>query len=210
MPFILFSLVLAFGVMLIFGGTEFDRGILMLFHATTRPDIAQIARWVTELGGAWVLIPVMIAGTLLLLVQRRWRDALLLVLITMGGRMLVEGLKIWTARARPDEHEHLVAVQSLAFPSAHSANSTITWLTLAFLLTRHTPGRTLAVWLAVWTAILVGVSRMILGVHWPTDVIGGWAFGLFWTFLLLRLSGVAINDGTPRLPPTLKTEGGPT
>ena len=55
-------------------------------------------------------------------------------------------------------------------------------------------------WLAVALALLVGLSRVMLGVHWPSDVIGGWSFGLFWTLLLLRLAGHTIEDGTSPPP----------
>ncbi len=198
MPFVLIALALAFLVMLLFGGTPLDRALLTLAGFARQPDLLPYVRGLTELGGAWVLVPAGVAGTIALLVRRAWADAVLLVAITIGGRLLVEGLKIWTGRPRPDIADPQVVTYNLAFPSAHAANSTIVWLSLAFLLTRTRRPRTLAVWAAAWTALAVGFSRVVLGVHWPTDVIGGWALGLCWTLLLLRLAGHEIGDGTPR------------
>jgi undecaprenyl-diphosphatase len=192
----LFGLALAWTMMLLFGAMEFDRGLLLLAYSGGRPWLAEAARWVTELGGARVLLPVSGVGLVLLLVRRAWRDAALLAGITLTGRLLVELQKGWTARIRPDAGGHLVPVESLAFPSGHAANSTMVWLCLALLLPLGSRIRPLAVWAAVWIALAVGVSRVMLGVHWPSDVIGGWAFGLFWTLLLLTLSGRRPNQGT--------------
>ena len=195
--FALIGLALAWSVMLLFGGTEMDRGFLMLLYAGERPEIATYARWVTEFGGWRVLLPATVLGIVILLVRRRFRAAIVLFLLTASGRALVELQKMQTARIRPEEHEHLVEVQSLSFPSGHAADSAIVWLALAFLLIDRYPARAFAVWAAAWLSLAVGISRLVLGVHWPTDVIGGWAFGIFWTLLLLTLAGFPLDDGTP-------------
>lgn len=189
MPLALVGLILAWGVMLLLGGMELDRGLLLLGHAGERPHLVLAARWLTELGGAWVLLPATAAGAALLLWRRDWRGAVLLVAITLSGRLLVELQKVGIGRLRPDSNEHLVAVSNLSFPSAHAANAVMVWLCLALLLPRGARGRAAAVWAAVWLALAIGVTRVMLGVHWPSDVIGGWSFGLAWTLLLLRLSG---------------------
>lgn len=198
LPLALFALVLAWAVMLLFGGLELDRSLLAVLYGRERRDLAPAARLLTELGSFYVLVPVTAAGALWLAVQRRFRTALLLLLITLSGRLFVELQKVQTARLRPEEHEQLVAVQSLSFPSAHAANSTMVYLGLALLLTSTFPRRAFALWAAAWLALLIGASRIVLGVHWPSDVIAGWAFGLFWTLLLLRLFGHDVSDGTPR------------
>lgn len=207
MPFVLFSLVLAWTVMLLFGGLDFDNALLLAFYAGDRPRLALAARIVTEAGGYQALILATVAGAAWLAFRRRLHSAVLLLVLSFGGRLLVEGQKAWTARLRPGEHDHLVQVQSLAFPSGHAANATIVWVSLALLLTDRYPHRAAALWAAVWVAILVGVSRMMLGVHWPSDVIGGWSFGLLWTLALLRLSGHDLSDGTPRPPRHSPPEG---
>lgn len=196
MIFALVGLALAFAVALLFGGMEFDRGLAMLGYAGGVPWLVDVAQGITWLGDGRVLTPMVIAGALLLLYQREWRDALLLAAVTASCGLLVDLQKDWFARIRPDANEHLVVVNDLSFPSAHSANATAVWLSLALLLPRTDRGRFGAVWTAVWLALLVGASRVMLGVHWPSDVIGGWSFGLFWTLLLLRLAGHTVEDGT--------------
>lgn len=196
MPFALFGLAVAWGVMLLFGGMELDRGLILFAYAGEHEQIAMAARWLTELGGYRVLLSATAIGALVLLLRREWRATLVLLAITLSGRLLIDWQKIWTGRVRPEDQVHLVQVQSLSFPSGHAANATLVWLCLALLLPRFRRSRTLAIWAAVWLALAVGASRVVLGVHWPSDVIGGWAFGLFWTMLLLRLSGYDVGEGT--------------
>ena len=200
MPLALFGLAVAWAVMLIFGGMELDRGLLLLAYAGKNADVTTVARWVTELGGYRVVLPATAIGALILLWRRQWRSTLLLLVITLSGRLLVDWQKIWAHRVRPEDQAHLVEVQSFSFPSGHSANATLVWLCLALLLPKGERSRALATWAAVWLALAVGASRVVLGVHWPSDVIAGWAFGLFWTMLLLRLTGQEEIKGAPDLP----------
>ncbi len=198
MPIALLALAIVWGVMLLFGGMELDRALALLFHVGSDPTLTKAARWLTEMGGYRVLIPATLIGAILLLIRRRWRSAFALIGITLAGRLFIEWQKIETARLRPEAQVHLVQVDSLSFPSGHAGNATIVWLCLAFLLPSSGRMRTVAVWSAVWLSLAVGLSRVMLGVHWFSDVIGGWAFGLFWTLLLLRLSGHDVGDGTGR------------
>lgn len=199
MPFVLFALVVAWAAMLLFGGLDLDRALLSLLHGGDRSsELVLGARVASAFGSAEILIPLSLAAAAWLVFQRRIKSAAVLILATTSGRILVELQKAQTARIRPAEQPQLAEVHNLAFPSGHAANATIVFLTLAFLLTSTYPRRALAVWAAVWLSILVGVSRLVLGVHWPSDVIAGWAFGLFWTLLLLRLTGHEVGDGSPR------------
>lgn len=163
-------------------GAPFDRSILSLLYAGDRPAIASAAAILTDLGGWAVLLPLSLAGAAILLLRHKVRDALLILLIALGGRGLVEAQKLLTARARPEGH-HLVEVHSLSFPSGHAANSLLVYLALALLLTNSRA----AILIALFLSFAVGVSRIILGVHFPSDVLGGWAFALFWTLALIRL-----------------------
>lgn len=204
----LLGLALAWGVMLLFGAMEFDRGLLLFFYAGDSPGLATAAAWGTELGGAAILLAVTGFGAGILLYRRDWRGAALLAGITLSGRLLVALQKDWTARVRPDAQGQLVPVESLAFPSGHAANATLVWLCLALLVVRGRRARAFAVWGAVWLSLAVGLTRMMLGVHWPSDVIGGWAFGLFWALLLLRLSGHPLDEGTPGVSAGLDSRQG--
>lgn len=198
MPFVLFGLAVAWLVMLLFGGLELDRALATILYAGGDPRLARAAQILSAFGSLPVLAAFTAAGALWLAWQRRFRSALALLAASVGGRALVEVQKLEIARIRPEASPHLVDVKSLSFPSSHAADATIVYLTLALLLTSLYPRRALALWAAAWLAILIGASRVALGVHWPSDVIAGWAFGLFWTLLLLRLTGHDLGDGTPR------------
>ncbi|MBX3561563.1 MAG: phosphatase PAP2 family protein [Sphingomonas sp.] len=189
MPFALAGLALAWGVMLLIGGTPTDRDLLEFAYAGGHPGLAFAARWLTELGGAAILLPVTALAAAWLAWRRDGRGALLLIAITLSGRVLVEMQKLLIGRPRPDSTEHLVMISNLSFPSAHAANALMVWLCLAVLLPLGARGRTTAMWAAATLALAIGVTRVMLGVHWPTDVIAGWSFGLAWTLLMLRLSG---------------------
>jgi undecaprenyl-diphosphatase len=87
-------------------------------------------------------------------------------------------------------------VQTLSFPSGHAANATITYMAIALLVPVKQRNRAISVGLGLALALQAGWSRVALGVHWPSDVIGGWAFGLFWVALCMRLAS-ARPEGEP-------------
>jgi undecaprenyl-diphosphatase len=126
---------------------------------------------------------VLLAGWLWL--KGRTRFAIGLLLVIMIGRGLTEAQKYWVARARPEVEPHLVIVKTSSFPSGHAASSMIFYLTLALALVPPGRSRRLAAAAAVLLSLLVGASRVMLGVHWPSDVIGGWSFGMLWVMVTL-------------------------
>jgi undecaprenyl-diphosphatase len=189
-----FPLLAAIWLVMLLGGgmpSVADRSILLSLYAGDRPFLAQSTALLTQLGGGIALLCLTATGAAWLAFKNRTRDALLFFAISIGGRLLVEGQKLAFHRSRPVLSEHLVSVYSLSFPSAHSANSMIVYLLLALFLAprRH--------WIAAAIALslVIGFSRMLLAVHWPSDVLGGWSFGLFWTLGLVRLVGI---QGTAR------------
>lgn len=140
----------------------------------------------TALGGVSVLTLLTILAVGLLLAQRKWRRALFLVGAISGGALLNAGLKIGFARPRPELVAHLVKVHDLSFPSGHAMNSAVVYLTLGVLLARAENGRRIKAYIlggAVLLTLLVGCSRVYLGVHYPTDVLAGWTVGASWATL---------------------------
>jgi undecaprenyl-diphosphatase len=186
----LFALWLA---MLLLGGpnSAADPALLALFHA---PALIPAATAVTQLGNWAMLVPVSVAGAVLLAWRVSRRSALVYLVMVFAGRLVVELEKAMIARDRPPPAGRMVEVTSLAFPSGHAAYSMIAWLGLALLAAapRH---RGPAVAIAVAVAVVVGLTRLVLAVHWPSDVIGGWAFGAGWALLFARLA-----EGTAPAP----------
>lgn len=194
MKAILAALALIWAAMLWLGGDAPDRAVLASLYAGDSPAWAQVARAVTELGSFPVVMTLAALGALLLAWRREPRAALLLLALPLSSGLAVELLKRWIGRLRPHDQEHmLVQVQSYAFPSGHTANATVVWLGLALLLVRGPRARLFAIGAAALLAVAIGLSRNMLGVHWPSDVVGGWALGLFWILLLARLARVPLS-----------------
>jgi undecaprenyl-diphosphatase len=174
---------------LLLGGPDgaVDPPVLALF---IYPDLVPAARVLTHLGDVVTVLAAALLASAWLLLRGHRRRAILLLVIVVSERLLIEGMKTGFDRARPDPLGHEVAVHNLAFPSGHSANSMAGWLAIALLATSPRLRRP-AVALALTIALVTGLCRLVLQVHWPTDVAGGWAFGAAWTLLLVRLFGTA-------------------
>jgi undecaprenyl-diphosphatase len=136
-----------------------------------------------------VLIGAGIVVAIWLFVQGHRHLPLALIAIVAIGRALSEAQKYWIARARPDLETHLVVVKTSSFPSGHATSSMVFYLVLALVLTAGMRLHRVAVVGAVLLSFLIGLSRVMLGVHWPSDVIGGWSFGMLWVLLTLKLAG---------------------
>jgi undecaprenyl-diphosphatase len=162
-----------------------DDAVMRAAHAlrVEHPWIAPAMRDVSALGGRTVLtLAVVIGAGYLLLVGRR-TTALLVALSSGAGALLVTVFKDAFGRARPDPQLAELVVSGLSFPSGHASMSAAIYLTFGALLAATRPRRRERLYLlgaAAAVAALVGVSRVLLGVHWPTDVLGGWAFGSAW------------------------------
>ena len=173
--------------MLLLGGGPVDRALLLGLYAADAPWLALAAMAFTYLGNGTTLIPITVAGALWLAYRRQMKAALLLLVATLTGRSIVVLEKWYLARLRPEEELRLVEVSSLSFPSGHAANSLMVFVGLALLVPRTPEGRRRAVPAALMLSFLIGLSRPMLGVHWPSDVVGGWAFGGLWLILAFAL-----------------------
>lgn len=180
------ALALIWLAMLLLGAGDVDRGLLMALYAADEPWLALGALGFTYLGTWWTAVGVTLIAALWLLWRGRRRHAMLLLVATFTGRVLVILEKAYFARLRPEENLRLVEVHYQSFPSGHSANAMLVYVGLALLaFDRGDRGRSWAIGAALLLAFLIGISRPMLGVHWPSDVIGGWAFGAFWLLLVL-------------------------
>src|SRR5919202_2692817 len=171
----------------------FDRAVLL---ALRHPDdlarpigpgwLQSLARDITAFGGTGILVLISLAVIGFLLLARK-PGAAVLVLASVGGGVLLSNLlKSGFERPRPDLVPHSVQVYTASFPGGHAMLSAVTYLTLGALLARIQPRPGLKFYilgLAVLLTVLVGASRVYLGVHWPTDVLGGWCMGAAWAML---------------------------
>ena len=161
--------------------------MLRALYSADHPAIARIALLLTWLGDWHVLLPLTLAAAVSLVARRHVRAALLLLATTLLGRGLIEAQKYAIRRLRPQDFQQLVPIKTPSFPSAHAANSMIFFLSIA-LLAAPERYRKIAVPMALLASLAVGLTRPMLGVHWPSDVIGGWSFGAAWVLTMLYLS----------------------
>jgi len=152
------------------------------------------ARDITGLGGYTILTLVTLATLVYLLMARKRGAALLVAVAVVGGMLLSTGLKLGFERPRPELVPHATRVYTASFPSGHATLSAVAYLTLGALLARVQERRRIKAFimgLAVAITLLVGLSRLYLGVHWPSDVLAGWAIGAAWAsfcwFVTLQL-----------------------
>jgi undecaprenyl-diphosphatase len=172
------------------GAHGLDRAVLLMMRRGGDPGLAAGPSWlllamtdVTALGSITVLGVIVVLLAALFASLRLWRESLLLLLASVSGLAISQGLKAATGRSRPDEAFRLVEAANASFPSGHAMLSAVVYLTLGVLITRFARRRRVkafALTAAVLLTLIVGASRVYLGVHWPTDVLAGWCVGAAW------------------------------
>ncbi len=190
------GLVLVFGYLaeeVLEGDTSnFDSNILMAFRTSGNPADPLGPPWLEEMGrdvtalGSFVFLGFLSGAVVgyLLLIRKRAAAALMAASV-LGGVLISTLLKLSFDRARP-ELPHTARVFTASFPSGHATLSAITFLTLGALLTRIETDRRVKAYfmgLAVFLTIMVGLSRLYLGLHYPTDVLSGWCVGAAWAMI---------------------------
>lgn len=160
-------------------GFPFDEPLLRLAHAHASPGLDRFLLAVTDLGYGGFVVPFDVLLVLALLLWRRVREALFAALALGGSGLLNVGAKQVFARARPDLWESLSPEHTFSFPSGHAMGAmTLAWVLV--LLAWRTRWRWPVLLLALPFALLVGLSRVYLGVHFPSDILAGWAAASAW------------------------------
>jgi undecaprenyl-diphosphatase len=156
---------------------------------------------VTALGGPTVLTLIVLIISGYLLLQQRFLTAFIVLATSISGEIIDALLKLLFARPRPSVVPHLRDVVSASFPSGHAMESAIIYLTLGALAMRVVEGRLTKIYCmatAIFLTLIVGISRVFLGVHYPTDVLGGWMLGFLWAAIVWlatrRLEGAVTRE----------------
>jgi undecaprenyl-diphosphatase len=169
---------------------KIDTAILMAFRSPEDPTQPFGSEWLREfvrdisgLGSPGFLSLLVIATVFFFMLSERRRTAFFVLLATLGGGLVSILLKEGFARSRPDMVPHGTYVYSSSFPSGHAMMSAVVYLTLGALVAQLIQSRWLKIYImaiAATLSILIGVSRVYLGLHWPSDVLAGWAAGAAW------------------------------
>jgi undecaprenyl-diphosphatase len=192
----------------------FDEAVVLALRKADNPEVPLGPPWlrsaaldVTALGGVTVLTLITLAVCGFLALVHRFRSMLLVLGSTVGGAVLNNVLKHLFARPRPSVVPHLTETVTASFPSGHAMLSAIVYLTLGAMLVQLIERQRLKVYVlsvALLMTFLVGLTRVFLGVHYLTDVVGGWMAGLAWalfTALLVR----AVKRRSPALRQEVRT-----
>jgi undecaprenyl-diphosphatase len=180
------------------GAIRFDGVVREGVHAWASPPLTYLMRGMTWLGSTWVLIP--LTGLLVWVLARagRRRAGALLVIAAAGAECLDQILKVAFHRVRPEPFFHLPEGLGYSFPSGHSVVSASFFGVLAAILSRRIGSRLgkAAVWTAAaLLALGIGLSRIYLGVHYPTDVLAGYAAAVIWVAALRAGYGAWLRRG---------------
>lgn len=183
----------------------FDEAILMAFRDPGNVDqiigpawVHEMVRDITALGSFSLLGLIVVAVCGYLVLARMRSEALLVAVSVIGGTILSTLLKMGYDRPRPD----LVAMSqqfTASFPSGHAMLSAVTFLTLGTLLARLAPNRALQIFsisAAIFLTLIVGVSRLYMGVHYPSDVLAGWCLGAAWALLCGAVATLLQRQGS--------------
>ena len=189
---------------------QLDQSLFLAIGAATRSNMFAIAMltWVSALGDAGVRLVIVAVVTALLLALRRRGDALFLLAVVLVSALLCSFLKDLVGRPRPDLLPHLDHVSSASFPSGHGWNGLAVFGGIGWVIARGLAAgpRWTVLGGSLLLVLAIGVSRVALGVHWPSDVIAGWLggaltlVGLHWLRNSLKRGLTPRNEGD-EVPP---------
>jgi membrane-associated phospholipid phosphatase len=185
---VLLFLIIAVVVALSPAVTAMDGRIATWLHARATPSVTHVMAAISLLGAPTTLTVVAVAGSLLLLYRRRYADAAMLSAVVLGGNSLNFCLKHLIQRGRPVFDDPLFSLPTYSFPSGHAMASTVFYGLLAIYVSvsaRQRYAAPVAIGAAVLIVGLVSFSRVYLGLHYPSDVMGGLTEGIAWLALSL-------------------------
>lgn len=166
----------------------FDKTILLWIHSFANPTLDRIMLFITSLGDPNTVVVIATISLALLLWRRYYQEAKTFAIDCIGGVVLSYGLKLVFGKTRPDLWQSPITETSYSYPSGHALGSTILYGFLAYIVaTRYPQFSWLIYTLAGLLIFAVGLSRLYLGVHWPTDIIGGYCIGFLWVMFCITM-----------------------
>lgn len=167
---------------------QFDRVIISFIQGLESSALTSIMKIFTFIGSTiFILVLTCVVLYLLYKVFNHRAELILFITAIIGANILFLALKLFFRRARPDLHR-LIEISGYSFPSGHATIAMTVYGMITFLFWRHIPtklGRTLLIILSTIMILLIGISRIYLGVHYPSDVIAGYFTGVFWISSLI-------------------------
>ncbi|MBE9045752.1 phosphatase PAP2 family protein [Pleurocapsales cyanobacterium LEGE 10410] len=159
----------------------FDKIILLWIHSFANPTLDRIMQTITRLNDPKTAVVLVLIAVTLLLWRQYYQEVKIFFINCAGGVILSYGLKSVFGKTRPDLWQSAIEEVSFSYPSGHALGATVLYGFLAYLLATRYPQFSWAIYsIAISIIGAIGLSRLYLGVHWPTDIIGGYGIGFLW------------------------------
>lgn len=171
------------------GGFPWDVPVLLAVHSTANPQLDVVVTMLTKLGVFWGVFPIATVTALLLFNRRRWRSLTYLIVTLLGSIIINRTAKVLLHRVRPHLWESPAPEFDYGFPSGH-AMSSMTLVAVLVILTWGSRWRWLVLIVGTIFVLVIGWTRLYLGVHYPSDILAGWMVSVGWAVgvsLIIRL-----------------------
>ncbi|MBE9207321.1 phosphatase PAP2 family protein [Nostoc sp. LEGE 06077] len=166
----------------------FDTHFLLWLHQFANPTLDNVMLAITNLGNPSVVVLVVVVSLALLCWRRYLQEARIFAIACLGAFILNTGLKLLFTKPRPQLWPQLITETSFSFPSGHALGSLVLYGMLAYLLAIHYSRLSQFIYsLAIMAIAAIGISRLYLGVHWPTDIIAGYGVGFLWLTMCITM-----------------------
>jgi membrane-associated phospholipid phosphatase len=173
----------------------FDRSLLIWIHQFANPQIDRIMLFITSLGDPPTVITIFLMTIAWLGMKRRFADGMRFAIACIGGILINQVMKLFFAKPRPELWTRLISEHSFSFPSGHAVGAVVVYGFIAYLFTSEFPQYRRSIYTVATILIAaIGISRLYLGVHYPTDIIAGYGIGLLWVTTCLK---VRLNSHRP-------------
>lgn len=160
---------------------SFDESILLSIHSVANPNLDRVMLTITELGNPPIVLTVFATSIIVLWRRRYYQELIMLAIASFGAFIFNTELKLLFIKVRPQLWTQLIQETSFSFPSGHALGSIVLYGFIAYLLAKHYPQLSTSIYtLATILIAAIGLSRLYLGVHWPTDIIAGYGVGFLW------------------------------
>lgn len=167
-------------------GFGFDTTFMYWLHGYANPSLDAVMLTITQLANPSVVVVIVAVTLEILWWQHHRSEAKIFAIACLGAFILNNGMKLFFAKPRPHIFPSLISETSFSFPSGHALGSFVMYGFLAYLLSARFPKFSKFIYtLAVITIAIIGLSRMYIGVHWPTDIIAGYGVGYIWLMLCI-------------------------
>lgn len=167
---------------------SFDRSFLLWIHQFANPQFDRIFLFFTALDDPPTVVTIFIITIAWLVMKRRYSDGIRFTIVCAGGVLINQVMKLFFAKPRPELWHRLITETSFSFPSGHAVGSMVVYGFIAYILAKEMQQHKHIVYAAASLLIIaIGLSRLYLGVHYPTDIIAGYGIGFIWLITCMKV-----------------------